>query len=290
MRNLLATLLLLSCLTFVWAEDLHSVQAAAYYEGKTVASPSMTSDVTSSGTEAQSAKPKPELNAGVERDGKEQKDKGKTRWKVWKDWPIYLLIIYVGLAIGGYLWVFVDGWRRERKEKYAQRMQKAERYELSNVHRLDLEKPALRNKVLACWADLEKAAQEWYKKQLELWWMQSYATTTAVVSSTLLAAIVSPAQNRPAGAALVAVISVHLAITQGLHKAFKIEQRLIDLKAARHEFLGLHWQMRNRPDGFLRDNGALFLKRAEEIKQKYNAMATASVPTAPGNGSRTGSS
>jgi hypothetical protein len=187
------------------------------------------------------------------------------------DWAALGLWIYVLVAIFFFIYPFFpwsSGWKHPEavSEDYF-------KIQNSALEEKDRDKiPVMENSL----KELQKVADKWHVRMRELWWIQSYVTVTTIATSTLLAAIATSVQKQRHGPTLLAFMSIHLAITQGLHKAFRVEQILITAKTAPQQYIALCWRTRHDTANALKS----FSSDVESLRLKYGELDIANVPTA----------
>jgi hypothetical protein len=182
----------------------------------------------------------------------------------WKDWSFWVLVTYSILAVVGLAASpFLVKWGTLPPYKV----------DFSIYPQAEA---ALQNLV-----DVAERCHQ--RKTQPLWILQAYATVTSVVASTLLAALAVPAKDARLGGALMATIAIHLAITQGLHKAFRIEHNLSTAKAIRAELVAFYSRLSHIPEDYLSDNAKEFFTRVENLETKYSELDSVRIPTIPTN-------
>jgi hypothetical protein len=80
---------------------------------------------------------------------------------------------------------------------------------------------------------------------------------------------------------LLAVISIHLAVTLGLHKAFRIEKYLSEAKSIRAEVLAFYSRLSHLPADYLNDHAKEFFKKVEDLERKHAELDAIRFPSVP---------
>jgi hypothetical protein len=102
------------------------------------------------------------------------------------------------------------------------------------------------------------------------------------VGSVLIAAAAPLAKNTQYGHWLISLMSVHLAITIGLYKAFKVEKTLLDGLRYETAFYSLFYRFQDSPQEFGNENDRVdnYLKKYDRIRDSLYQAEISAIPTA----------
>lgn len=129
----------------------------------------------------------------------------------------------------------------------------------------------------------EKALLDsWRQSIVILTACQYYCTFYSVVSSVLIAAIAPLARGGNHGQWLLSLISVHLAVTIGLYKTFKVEKTLLEGLRYENSFYSEFYHFQDAPQDFGDKDKRVdnYLKKYGRIRDSFYQAELSAIPSA----------